>query len=219
MAYFQNEAEKAFHSEVRDKKRTAASIHKKKGKNGYVGTMRFPSDILSRKEKMEYRRSSKVTISNMYEQIMPIKDFEELETYEQKNRLQYWRNTYSNKEIFEGMGISPKRFYEFVEKLDLPKAKRVSKPRKAAAKKAKTEKESETIEPAEIIEAMTPSKQSVTTERYIPEEDGLHLKFIGTYKADTIQKRLSQFIALLNVENENDEIFVEVRITHKAAQK
>ena len=75
MGYFQSEAEKLFLNEIREKKRTASGVHHKTGKNGYVGTMRFPSDIMSRKDKMKYRRNGKVMTTNMYDEIITAEEF------------------------------------------------------------------------------------------------------------------------------------------------
>jgi hypothetical protein len=219
MMMIQSEAAKLFHNEVREKKKAASGVHHKTGKNGYVGTMRFPSDIMSRSEKIRYRRSSKVMISNMYETIMPIAEFDQLEKYEQKNRLQFWRNTYSNKEILKDMGISNKRFYDLVKDLDLPKAPRIKTEktiRKAAAKTV--EKESESI--ASMPAPVAAEKQPEQPEKPVVQEiivDGLHLVFNGTYKAPRIQKFLSKIDMLL--EEEDDEFYVEIKIMQKAAPK
>src|SRR3982751_5228723 len=122
-----NDIERMFYDEVRDKKKTASGVHHKTGKNGYVGKMRFPTDFMNRSEKMKYRRAGKVVTTNIFDEILPIEEFEKLETYEQKNRLQYWRNERPNKEIVQGMGISNKKFYDLVSELELPKAKRVDR--------------------------------------------------------------------------------------------
>ena len=54
-----SEEEKLFHNEVREKKKAASGVHHKTGKKGYVGRMRFPSDILNRTEKKRYKRNQK----------------------------------------------------------------------------------------------------------------------------------------------------------------
>ena len=205
MMQYQSEAAKLFQNEVREKKRTASGVHHKTGKNGYVGTMRFPSDIMSRSEKMRYRRNGKVMTTNMYEEIMTVEAFEDLETYEQKNRLQYWRNTYTNKEITEKMGISNKRFYDFVKDLDLPKAPRIDreKPRKAAAKKIHSD-QAEKITPPAPVAAIAVEEKPIAQEVII---DGLHLVFNGSYKAEIIQKMFSKIDMLL--EDEEDEFYIE----------
>ena len=223
---WQSEAERLFNDEVRDKKKTASGVHHKTGKNGYVGKMRFPSDIMSRKEKRKYKGNSKVSISNLYEEIIPVEEFEKLEEYEQRNMLSYWRNTYSNKTITDGMGIWNARYYRIVADLGLPKAKRVDassekKPRKATAKTASKEPaiqsaiqsslmQHEAAPPAPVAAPPAPVVQEIIVE-------GLHLSFIGTYDAEKIQKQLSKFDLLL--EGEEDDFYIEMKIMQKAPKE
>jgi hypothetical protein len=211
MVHHFSEAEKMFHDEVRQKKRTASGVHHKTGKNGYVGTMRFPSDIMNRKDKMRYRKAGKVVTTNIFDTIITIDEFETLETYEQRNRLMYWRNEKTNKEILAGLGISSKKYYEIVAQLELPKAPRgKSKPRKATAKKQEPKfvaiKE-ETIVPE--IQEPKPQVQEIIVE-------GLNLVFQGTYNAEIIQKQLTKFSLIL--EDEPDEYFFEFRLMQKQKQ-
>ena len=75
-------------------------------------------------------------VTNMYDEILHIDEFE-TETYEKKNRLQYWRNIYSNKEITTGMGIWNNKYYSHCRRTRLPKAPRANsnKPKKQQPKK------------------------------------------------------------------------------------
>jgi|tagenome__1003787_1003787.scaffolds.fasta_scaffold20938243_6 hypothetical protein len=223
---WQSEAERLFNDEVRDKKKTASGVHHKTGKNGYVGKMRFPSDIMSRKEKRKYKGNSKVSVSNMYDEIISIEKFEQLEEYEQRNMLAYWRNTYSNKTITDGMGIWNARYYRIVADLGLPKAKRVDastekKPRKAIATTASKEPaiqsaiqsslmQLEETPPAPVAAPPAPVVQEIIVE-------GLHLSFIGTYDAEKIQKQLSKFDLML--EGEDSDFYIEMKIMQKAPKE
>jgi hypothetical protein len=212
MVHLLSEAEKMFHDEVRQKKRTASGVHHKTGKNGYVGTMRFPSDIMNRKDKMRYRKAGKVVTTNIFDTIIAIDEFEALETYEQRNRLQYWRNEKTNKEILAGLGISSKKYYEIVSSLDLPKAPRgKSKPRKATAKKEPkfVAIEDEKIDVPAVQETPKPQVQEIMVE-------GLNLVFQGTYNAEVIQKQLTKFSLIL--EDEPDEYYFEFRLMQKQKQ-
>jgi hypothetical protein len=226
MSYF-SEAEKLFNQEVRDKKRTASGVHSKAGKNGYVGKMLFPSDIMPRKEKIKHRKAGKVMISNLYEEILPIEEFEKLEVYEQKNRLAYWRNVYSNKEITDGMGIWNNKYYKIVAELELPKAPRINReaPRKAKAIKVK-EKQEKAIavnsSPIEAPEAKPEPEMKLKPETK-PEAvqeilvNGIHLVFNGTYSPELIQKKLSKFELML--EDETDDFYIELKLVQKQKSK
>ena len=203
-----NEIERLFYDEVRQKKRTASGVHHKTGKNGYTGTIRFPSDIMNRKDKMRYRRAGKVLTTNMFDKIISINEFEELETFEKRNRLMYWRNEKNNKDILKGLGISSKRYYEIVAELDLPKAPRgKTKPtRKATAsiKKQPIETTTVAVQTGTVPEA--PQVQEIIVE-------GLNLVFHGTYKAEQIKRHLTKFITLLD--EEPDDFYLEFRLMQK----
>lgn len=84
------EIERMFNDDVREKKRTGSGVFSKTGKRGYVGTMRMPSDIMSRKDKYNYRKNGKVESYNMYDSIMNLEQFKKLTGQEKKRALEYW---------------------------------------------------------------------------------------------------------------------------------
>ena len=216
MSYF-SEAEKLFKEEVRDKKRTASGVHSKTGKRGYVGKMRFPSDIMSRKEKYNYRKAGKVVTTQLYDEIIPVEEFEQLETYEQKNRMSYWRNVYTNKEILEAMGIANGRFYKIVKELNLPKAPRIERkePRKGKGVNVQAKQEKAVaVEPSPIKMPEPETKPEPVQEILV---DGIHLVFSGTYSPELIQKKLGKFELML--EDETDDFYVELRLVQKQKSK
>ena len=217
MSYGFSEAEKLFNQEVRDKKRTASGVHHKTGKNGYVGKMLFPSDIMPRKEKIKHRKAGKVMISNMYDEIMKIAEFEELELHEQKNRMAYWRNVYTNKEITQAMGIHNNKFYKIVKELGLPKAPRVDRnpPRKAKAIKVhETQTKAIAVESSPIRPQEPEAKPEPVQEIVV---NGIHLVFNGTYSPEVIQKKLAKFELML--EDETDDFYIELKLVQKQKSK
>jgi replicative superfamily II helicase len=215
MGYFQSEAEKLFLNEIREKKRTASGVHHKTGKNGYVGTMRFPSDIMSRKDKMKYRRNGKVMTTNMYDEIITLEEFEKLEIFEKKNRLQYWRNTYTNKEIMAAMGVYSAQFYRLVADLDLPKAARVHDKTKRTATVKKNESAAiESAPPAPPApEASAPNEKPVVQEIITY---GLNLSYNGTFKAEKIMNEVFKILTLL--EDRDDDFYIEMKLMQKVNQ-
>jgi hypothetical protein len=207
-----SEIEKMFHDEVRQKKKTASGVHHKTGRNGYVGTMRFPSDIMSRKEKSKYRKAGKVVTTNIYDEILPIDQFENLERYEQKNRLAYWRNENTLDELLEHMNVSKVKYYSIVKSLGLPPA-----PRKRNKQgKTKTPEKSIAIREKQVVQDVPKVVQEQPKAQEIL-VDGLNLVFMGTYNAEQIQKQLTK-ISLL-VEDETDEYYFEVRLMQKQSKK
>jgi hypothetical protein len=220
MSYF-SEAEKLFKEEVRDKKRTASGVHSKTGKRGYVGKMRFPSDIMSRKEKYNYRKAGKVVTTQMYEEIIPIEEFEELETYERKNRMAYWRNVYTNKEITQAMGIHNNKFYKIVKELELPKAPRVDRNPPRRAKGVNVQDKQEKAIAVKSSPIMTPEPEAKPEIKTEPVQevlvDGIHLVFSGTYSPELIQRKLGKFELML--EDETDDFYIELRLIQKQKSK
>lgn len=213
--YKVSEAEKCFLEEVREKKKTASGVHHKTGKRGYVGKMLFAHDLMSRKEKYNHRKAGKVMTSNLYENILTIDEFEQLEEYEQRNRLAYLRTQHSNKEIMSAMKTNNTTYYALVNKLGLPKAPRVKegeKPkRKAIAKKAIAIKE-EAAAPAQMNNTATLLMESAPPVQELI-IDGLHLVYNGTFSPEQIVKQMLKFAALL--EDENDEFHIELKLLQK----
>jgi hypothetical protein len=216
MSYF-SEAEKLFNQEVREKKRTASGVHSKTGRNGYVGKMRFPSDIMSRKDKYNYRKAGKVVTTQLYDEIITIEEFEELEMHERKNRMAYWRNVYTNKEITNAMGIHNNKYYKIVAELQLPKAPRVDRqePRKGKAIKTQGKQEKAVaVEPSPIKMPEPETKPEPVQEILV---DGIHLVFSGTYSPELIQRKLAKFELML--EDETDDFYIELRLIQKQKSK
>ena len=220
MMPFFSEIEKMFHEEVRDKKRTASGVHHKTGKNGYVGTMRFPTDIMNRSEKIRHRKASKCMTTNIFDEILTIDEFEKLETYEKKNRLAYWRNKYSNKEIQKAMGIANSPYYKIVESLELPKAPRIKsdldgkqkRTGKASGQKIIAIQSDLHFEEEKLPEVPEAPKPATIVQEVVFE--GLNVMFRGTYTADKIEKQLTKFMLLLDGED-NEEFYVELKLMQK----
>jgi hypothetical protein len=212
-----NGAEQAFFDEIREKKKETALLrtatqHKRLGKKRVL----FATDLMSRKEKLKHTKAGRVMTTNMYEDILPIAEFEKLETYEKRNRLQYLRGIKSAKEIQTAMGTNSKRYYEIIKELDLPKAPRKKagddgtkpKARKAAVKRQ---------EPAAVA-IHSQLELEVQQEPQQPEPqkiiiNGLNLEFNGTFTAEQIIKQFLKFGALL--EDEEDKYYIELRIQQK----
>jgi len=217
MSYGFSEAEKLFNQEVRDKKRTASGVHHKTGKNGYTGKILFPSDIMPRKEKIKHRKAGKVMISNMYDEIITVGEFEELEMHERKNRMAYWRNIYTNKEIMSAMGIHNNKYYKIVAELGLPKAPRINReaPRKAKAIKVQeTQEKAVAVAPSPIKTPEPEAKPEPVQEIIV---NGIHLVFNGTYSPEVIQKKLAKFELML--EDETDDFYIELKLVQKQKSK
>jgi hypothetical protein len=209
-----NGADKIFYDEIREKKKETALLrtatqHRRLGAKKVL----FATDLMSRKEKLKHTKAGRGMTTNMYEDILPIAEFEKLEDYEKRNRLQYLRSVKSAKEIQAAMGVNSKRYYEIINELDLPKAPRTkagAEPRKAPLKRKtatvaiqsqlelETQPEPPKPEPVKII------------------INGLNLEFNGTFTAEQIIKQFLKFGALL--EGEDDKYYIELRLQQKPQQ-
>jgi hypothetical protein len=207
----QFDVEKFFLADIKEKKQEtkqlkAALKHKRLGK----GSMKFATDLMSRKERQQHMKAGKVVTTNLYDTILTFMEFNNLETYEKKNMMQYWRSKYTIKEIMGAMGIANKKFYEIIDELELPKdraamakGKREGKTRKAPIRKTQAAE----LAIQSQLEIETPPVQKIII-------NGLNLEFNGTYEPEHIIKQLLKFGALL--EGETDSYFIELKLMQKS---
>jgi hypothetical protein len=211
MKRFENEAQSVFLDEIYSKKKETASLrtaqkHKRLGK----GNMMFPSDFMNRKEKIQHRKAGEVMTTNMYDTILPFAEFNELQTYEKKNRMQHWRLNNTIKVIQAEMGIPNQKYYDILRELELPldRTAKSGKPRKPRTSKTvavitKTEAVAEKVAQQEKI--ITPIQEVIL--------NGLNLSFNGTYDAELIQKQLLKILTLLD--GEEGKYYVEMKLMQK----
>lgn len=213
-----NEVESVFNDEVFAKKKEFKDFRNAtKGRRLGKNNVMFASDFMSRKEKIKHRKAGEVLTTNMYQDILPFEEFDALETYEKRNRMQYWRTEKSNKEILAGMGISNKKYYDLVAELELPKAPRTNsgKPRKGSSKKQEPKETKPVAVQVQVQETVPEQVQTNPVQEIMI--DGLNLVFQGTYNAELIQKQLTKFSLLL--EDEPEEFYFEFRLMQKQPNK
>jgi hypothetical protein len=210
-----SEVESVYMDEIQSKKKGFKDFkNATKGRRLGKKNVMFASDFMSRKEKMKYQKAGEVLTTNMYDTILTIAEFDQLEKHEQKNRLQYWRTQNSNKEILAGMGISNKKLYDLVAELELPKAPRThTKTRKGSSTKKEKEPAKETS--VAVQKEIVPEVPQQPVQEIIV--DGLNLVFHGTYKAEQIQKQLTKFSLIL--EDDSEEYYFEFRLMQKQPKK
>lgn len=202
------EAEKCFMDDVREKKKAASGVHSKTGKRGYVGKMLFPTDIMSRKDKLKYRKAGKITMSNLFDTIITLEEFNSLEPFEQRNRLQYWRDKYTIREIQKGMGIPNNQYYNIIDRLELPRDRVANGKKKRVASRTAAPK---------VIEAASIAPQVVQEVKAPPQEimvSGMHLIFNGTYEPEEVQRQLLKYATILD--GESDDFYIELKIVQKS---
>ena len=208
MQHFSFDIEDIFAEDIKRKKQDTASLraatkHKRLGK----GSMKTPSDLMSKKERKEHMKAGEVVTTNLFDNIITLEEFEALEEHEQRNRLAYWRTKYSNKEIMNQMGkLSNVKYYKIVADLGLPKAIRTNTGEKIVRKAALKQLEAPADAIKSDLELEVPPIQRIII-------NGLNLEFNGTYKPETIIKQLLKFGALL--EDEDDNFYIELKLMQK----
>lgn len=135
---YQENIEKMFIDDIREKKRTGTGAFHMRGKgvkHGSNKALRTPSFFMKAKEKKKL--DGEVVTFNM-NQVLHKKEFETKDFETQKMLLTNWRNLYDNQTIMDEMGLSSKsQFHNLIKQLDIPKKSRWDrkggKPRKAKA--------------------------------------------------------------------------------------
>lgn len=108
------EIEKALREEIREKKKISNSVHSKKGKRGYVGTMRTPADLLTGVEKRAYTQSSPVSTTNIYyDQIMSLEEFKALSRQKKMLVLDAYKRRFKASEIATAWNCSQANVHNY----------------------------------------------------------------------------------------------------------
>lgn len=113
-----SDAEREFHEENRDKKRTAVSSHKQRTHCGKGGRVRFPSDNLTKKE---LRAMSGECKTYNLRKPMSWAEFKSMPIDLQKEYVRWLRAQFgcNNRAIADMMGTARKNFQVYVGKLGL----------------------------------------------------------------------------------------------------
>jgi hypothetical protein len=120
------EVERICNDDIRDKRKAGSGSFHKRGKgvkHGMSGALKTPSYYMSNKEKKKL--NGEVEITNMYETLIPFKEFNLKDVETQKVLLTKWREIHDNLTIRKGLGISNKAFYDLVAELGIPRKNRV----------------------------------------------------------------------------------------------
>lgn len=212
-----SETEILLQEEIKEKKQSAQDMRSRAaGKRG--GRVKFPTDLMSRKEKLKHTKAGKVTVTNIYDEILKRAEFDALEEHEQKSRLQYWRSKYNVKQIQKGMGVAAATYYNYIDGLDLPKQRKPREPRKAiATTPAKPIGKISDFIAAEqqpsLLDFETTQEPPAVETKSAPaflDLSGLNIAYNGTYSAEDIQKLFSKLDIILD--GEQSKFKIELKI-------
>ena len=85
--------------------------------------------------------------------ILPWDEFNKLDENEQRERLAYWRQLYSNETIMNKMGIKHRQYYDLVNQLNLPEKPRRYRSRRSLPNSSEAENHRRTRKVVMLIEA------------------------------------------------------------------
>src|SRR4051794_2157320 len=91
------EVERIFNDDIREKRKAGSGSFHRRGKgvkHGMSGALRTPSFYMSNKEKKKL--NGEVTVTYMYETLIPFNEFDLKDTETQKAMLTRWREIYDN---------------------------------------------------------------------------------------------------------------------------
>lgn len=113
-----NEIKRIFYGDSYRKKKIGSNIFKRTGigsdRAGVPGGLTFPKYNFKK-----YEKNSKVKEKNIFEEVVDYDFFKSLSKDNQKQLLQKWMSKFTNKEIYEKMGISENKFYELRNELGI----------------------------------------------------------------------------------------------------
>lgn len=201
---------KLLRDEVRQQKQTFSGVHGRTGKRGYVGKMLFPTDIMSRRDKYNYRKAGKVEITNMYDNIMSYEEFMKLDEESQRKTLTEYRKRFSNKEIKDKWGLGDYEYYtKTVNRLGVRTQSRKSTPRKTTEKKDTALPPQPTAAQEETVSIPTyvVAQSLVDSEK----EEGLTIAINGEYTTKALVKKLEKIALMLDDEPGRFKIEFKVR--------
>ncbi|MDF9638827.1 MULTISPECIES: hypothetical protein [Bacillus cereus group] len=214
---------KMMNQEIREKKRTASGVHGKTGKRGYVGKMMFPNDIMSAKEKRQYRKASKVKVTNMYETMISYEEFLKLSKQDQYNTLKAYRENFGVTTVYKTWKIGANTFYKLVADLDLPPMARGNKggKRKGAGRPKATTNKTVGDEKAMSVQAETLDIEAIVKEhieKHLPKKEeknplagfafAAHID--GEFHADELMNRLMKIASFVEGEDKNYKVTLTI---------
>jgi len=187
--------ERFLREDIQEKKKAGRGVFSMRGKgvkHGFSGALKTPYYYMSNKEKKKL--DGEVKVSNMYETVIPFREFELKDQETKKAMLIRWREIYPNTKIMKEMGLNNTDYYKLIGDLEIPK-----KPRTGGAR-PKVKNRTVAVKPKEIIEliAETPKKEAAQIQQLIT--NGLHVEYNGTYDHETLNKLFTKLQLLIDGE-------------------
>ncbi|PGS63912.1 hypothetical protein COC69_31200 [Bacillus cereus] len=132
---------------------------------------------------------------------LPLTSLESLSDEEQKLRLQYWKEHFTDKEILEGLGTYKKKLYDLYKKHDVSTTSKQRKATTLQEKETPVAHIPSSLEPVESIEPCS-----------IPES--FHIRYAGVKSKEKMIQQLKSIASLLEEEtHEQYEFSIQIHTT------
>ena len=102
--------ESIFDLEVRDKKAISKSQRAKTNGRRKSGHM-LPMDFMTTSEKKEYSKGGEITVTNLWDQILTLSQYQELSDEKKKMAMEHWRKVHSANAIRKTFGWAQATLY------------------------------------------------------------------------------------------------------------
>lgn len=200
MFIIENDIDRMFQDDVREKKRIGIGIYSKTGSRGHTGRINMPTDFMNKKDKKEYIKPSKVRITFMHKTIMPFEQFQSMSKEDQRKMLLLYRKAHSVKDIknawlIEGESMKDSQFYNLMKTLGISSQRTSNSPEKKQQEEKMLRNQSFT----DVVPVRTYAKAPA-----------FNVGMNGEFTAEETVSRLMKFAALL--ENEPGKFKIQLLI-------
>ena len=157
MVSFEN-IERFLREDIQEKKKAGRGVFSMRGKgvkHGFSGALKTPYYYMSNKEKKKL--DGEVKVSNMYETVIPFREFELKDQETKKAMLIRWREIYPNTKIMKEMGLNNTDYYKLIGDLEIPK-----KPRTGGAR-PKVKNKTVAVKQSRMVGRIIPNPPSGST--------------------------------------------------------
>jgi hypothetical protein len=200
-----------YQTDIHQKKQQYKSIQAGKRRSKGAKNMRYPYETMSRSERLKYTKAGTITVTNLFDKILTRAEFDQLSEDEQKKRLIYWRDKYSQKEIYATLQMGSATYYKMIESMGIPAGRR------GKYKKEKVKGKISDYVPAETKEETKVSSPAVIEAPQQIVLNGLNLAYNGSYKSDEIRRILAKIDLVLD--GEENEFQIELRVSEIVKDK
>ena len=208
--------ESIFDLEVKDKKAINKSYRAKTNGRRKSGHM-LPMDFMSTSEKKEYTKGGEVTVTNLWDQILTLTQYQELSDEKKKHAMEHWRKVHNTAAIKKAFGWADATIYNEFKRIGVEV--RQLKPRTAKANttgKKTPEKKAQQIESKpqqaadlpEILPEILQAPQLVQQPQQAVEGSCFYVN--ETFDAEAAISKLMKIAAFLEGEQHNFKIRLEV---------